>query len=96
MKIVLTTQPTITNKIPSKSLLVAKQPDQSLQQPAPPLQQPFLTAPQPSQLERVITLFHQPQEPVYLSSPPLVQYKAIESIENRLALETLVGVDIYV
>ncbi len=96
MKIVLTTQSTLPSNIPNKSLLVAKQPPQNFQEPTLPLQQPFVTAPQPSQIERVITLFHQPNQRDRIISTPLSEYQTIETLENRLVLETLVGVDIYV
>ncbi len=96
MKIVLTTQPTITNNLPNKSLLVAKQSPQSLQDNFQPIQQPFITAPQPTQIEQVITLFHQPRRSDRVIATPLSEYQAIETIADRLLLETLVGVDIYV
>lgn len=95
MKIVLTTQPAI-NTIPNKSLLAAKQPPESPQEPIQTQQKPFTSAPQPGQIEKVITLFHQPNDRERVISAPLTEYQAIEAIESRLILETLVGVDIYV
>ena len=96
MKIVLTTQPAITNNLPTKSLLVAKSAPQNLEQPVQPIQQPYLTAPQPSQIERVITLYHQPNQSERVVSTPAFEYQTVESLENRLVLESLLGVDIYV
>ena len=75
---------------------MAKQPPQPFQDNFQPIQQPFITAPQPTQIEQVITLFHQPNRSDRVIATPLSEYQAIDAIEDRLVLETLVGVDIYV
>jgi hypothetical protein len=96
LKIVLTTQPTLPTPLPGKYLLAAKQSPQNFQQAAKPLQQPYMTASQAGQIERVITLFHQPNQIDRVFLNPVSEYQMVESLEKRLVLETLVGVDIYV